>query len=816
VGETLRDLRYGLRGLIKNPVFATVAILTLALGIGATTSIFTVFDAVLLRPLRFRAPERLVRLYSTDRQQGDDRDNTSPANYLDWKRQASCFEGLAGFETSTYNVALGEYPTRVRGASVTPELFSLLGVDAAQGRVLSPDIDVPGAEPTVVVSDALWRGQLEEAPGVVGSRIDLDGEPFTIVGVMPPGFDYPPEAQLWAAARFPVPDPPVDVGDDPAANRGAQYIDVLGRLAEGVSARQAQAEMSALASRLEEEYPETNKDEGVVIVPLQTAIVAEARPLLLLLLGAVGFVLLIACANVANLLLSRASVRERELAIRTALGAGRLRLARQLLTESLLLASLGGVLGLALASWGSEALLALAPEAIPRAAEVSIDVRIVIFTSCVVLGTGLLFGLAPVFQTLRKDTAQAMRHGHGAYTVVGGGRRLRSGLVVAEVGVSLLLLVGTSLMVRTFLELTTVDPGFDPSKTLAAHVALPRAKYAEDHMLRAFQAQVLERLREHPEVQSAGTVLTLPMHWNIHGSLGFVIEGRSTPDGESPAAGYQVVDPDYFRTMGIPLRRGRGFTVADDEEAPQVALVNEALARRLWPDTDPIGHRIAWQRDPETEERLWVTIVGVVGDVHVDGLDVAPRPETYRPYRQDAFPYLTFVVRARTEAAKLAPVLRQAVLAADPAQPLSGLQTMEQVLSRSLDQRRFSMLLLGSFALAALALAAIGLYGVLSFSVAQRSHEIGIRRSLGARPDDIVRQVLGEGLRLVTLGLGLGMLGALVLTRLIEGLIHGVATTDPPSFAAATAVLVLAAALACLVPAARAARVDPMTALRYE
>ncbi len=817
MGHTLKDLRYAWRGLVRNPTFTIVAVVTLSWGIGATSAVFTVVDAVLVRPLRFRSPDRLVRLYSTDQQRGDDRDNTSPADYLDWKDQSRSFEQVAAFESSTYNVVdPGEYPRRVKGASVTPQFFTLLGVDAAQGRVLSPDIDTPQAERSVVVGDTFWRVQLTGAADVVGRRIDLNGEGYTVVGVMPPGFDYPGEAELWVASRFSVPDPPVDVGEDPAGNRGAEYVDVIARLAPDVSLEQAQAEMDAIARRLEEAFPDTNTGEGVAVVPLISSIVSEARPLLLLLLGAVGFVLLIACANVANLLLTRAVQREREIAIRRALGAGRLRIVRQLLAESLLLAVLGGSLGLAVASWGAEALLSLSPQTIPRAAEVSVDLRVVAFTCFVVLGTGLAFGLAPVSQLLRGDVQRAMQRGQGGYTVAGGGGRLRRGLVVAEVALSLLLLVGTGLMVRTFVGLTTVEPGFDPSRTAVAHVALPQARYAEDSQLRAFQAQVLERIRAHPEVESAATVLTLPMHWNIHGALGFTIDGRPTPEGKGPVAGYQVVDPDYFRTLRIPLRRGRLLSAADDERAPQVALVNETLVRRYFTDSDPIGQRITWRNDPDTDRAIWVTVVGVVGDVRVDGLDADPRPETYRPYQQSCFPYLTLVARARHDAASVLPLMREAVLAVDPAQPISGLATLDQVIRSSLGPRRFSMLLLGGFALTALLLAALGLYGVLSFSVSQRSHEIGIRRALGARPRDVARQFVGEGLRLVGLGLALGTVGALALRRAIEGLVYGVPTTDPASFLMAMGVLSMAALLASYLPAARAARLQPMAALRHE
>ncbi len=816
MGVFFRDLRFALRSFARNPGFAAVTVATLTLGIGATTSVFSVVDAVVLRPLPYPEPDRLVRLYATDAQRGDDRDNTSPANFLDWKARSVSFEEVAGFVGGNVNLTHRDHPTRIRGASVTPEFFSVLGVDAARGRVFSPEVDTPGGELALVVSDAFWRSQLGGSRDALGRPVALDDEPYTVVGVMPPGFDYPPGVQLWTAARFRVPDPPVNIGEDPTANRGAQYIDAIARLKSSVSVEGAQAEMGAIAEWLESEYPDSNKDEGIAVVGLQESIVAEARLLLFMLLGAVGFVLLIACANVANLLLARSSQRERELAIRMAMGASRSRIVRQLLTESLLLAACGGVFGVALASWGAEGLLALAPEGIPRAAEVAVDSRVLAFTSLAVMATGILFGLAPVPQLFRHQLQLRMKEGAGGYTVVGGGRRLRRGLVVAEVALSLVLLVGTGMMVRTFMKLTAVEPGFNTSKALVAHVALPRARYDEDDQLRAFQARVLERLQSSPGVEAAGTVLTLPMHWNISGFLGFSIEGRPTPDGEGPSAGYQVVSTNYFRMLSIPLRRGRFFTEADAAEAPQVALVNEALAQRCWPDEDPIGKRISWGTDPDGEGRLWVTIVGVVGDTHVEGLDVPPRPETYRPYRQDPFPYLTLVVRGEGDTATLTSAIRRAVVEVDPGQPVYGVKTMDEVLSSSMAPRRFNMLLLGVFALAALLMAGVGLYGVLSFSVSQRSHEIGIRRALGARPGDVIMQILREGLGLVLVGLAIGTAGALALTRLIATLVHGVSATDPPSYAVGMVILAAVALGASYLPARRAARVDPMVALRYE
>ena len=817
--EATRDVRLGIRSLAKNPVFSLVAVATLALGIGATTSVFTVVDAVILRPLPYPESHRLVRIYGTDSQSGEDRDNVSGANFVDWCEQSTSFEALAGFVGASATVAEGDHPMRIRGVSVTPEFFSVLGVEAILGRVFSPDLDAPGDELKVVVGETFWRHELGGERDVLGSEIRLNDENFTVVGVLPQRFDYPAGTALWTAARFSVPDPPVDLGEDPAQDRGGEYIDVIGRLRPDTTLQVAQAEMAALGDHLAQEYPDSNQGESIAVLPLKESLVSEARPLLLVLLSAVGFVLLIACANVAHLHLVRATRRERELAVRVALGAGRWRITRQLLTESLVLAACGGAIGAALASKGAAALLALAPEGIPRAAEVAVDLRVMAVTAVVVLGTGVLFGLAPLPQLFREGLFLTMRDGRGGHSVTRGGRHLRRGLVVVQVAVSLLLVVGSGLMVRTFLSLLAVDSGLDTSRTLAAHLTLPGARYGEDSELRSFHQQLMEDLRALPEVESVGTVLTLPLHWSIRGNLTYSIQGEPRPEGERPVAGYQVVSEDYFPTLGIPLVRGRFFTEADNEETTQVALINETLARTYWPEGDPTGKRVVWGApDDDGTEVEWLTIVGVVGDTHVDGLDTDPRPELYMPYRQSPSRYLSLVARAAAgvDAAELAPLVRRALSAVDPQQPLHGVTTMDEALSLSLAPRRFNMFLMGVFAAAALALAAIGLYGVLSFSVAQRSHEIGIRRALGANGRDVIRQVLGEASVLVSSGLVLGVLASLALTRLLTSLIHGVVVTDPPSYLAGVLLLVAVALGAAFLPAVRASRVDPMVVLRSE
>jgi putative ABC transport system permease protein len=757
----------------------------------------------------------LVGVFSLE--EGESPDSVSGANFVDWRDRSSSFQGFAGYVGASATLVEGDQPMRIRGVSVTPEFFSVLGVEAAMGRVFSPGQDAPGGESVVVVGNAFWREHLGGEKDVLGRRLELNNELFTVVGVLPPGFDYPAGTALWTAARFRVPDPPVNLGEDPALDRGGEYIDVIARLREGISLEAAQAEMDAVAQQLEEEYPDSNWAEGIALIPLKETLVAEARPLLLVLLSAVAFVLLIACANVAHLHLVRATRREREIAVRQALGAGRGRLARQLVIESVLLPRAGGALGTALASQGAAALLALAPDGIPRAAEVGLDLRVLLVSALMVLGTGVLFGLAPVPQLFRRDSYRAMREGRGGQTATRGGHQLRKGLVVAQVAVSLLLLVGSGLMVRTFLSLLHVEAGFECEQSLAAHLTLPRASYNEDGQLRMFHRDLMAQLRAIPGVESAGTVLTLPLHWSIRGNLVFSMRDQPKPEGQEVGGGFQVVSLDYFQTLGIPLIRGRVFEESDSEESAPVALINETLARIHWPDEDPLGKQVCWG-GPSEDDSDWMTVVGVVGDTHVDGLDIDPRPEIYMPYQQAPARHMSVVVRAApgVEVATLGPLLRRAVMSVDPHQPVHGLVTMEEALSRSLAPRQFNMLLMVVFAAAALLLAAIGLYGVLSFSVAQRSHEIGIRRALGAQGWDVVGQVLGEASLLVASGLGLGVVASLALARLLSGLVYGVVVTDPASYAAGVAVLILVALGAAFLPAVRASRVDPMVALRAE
>ncbi len=808
-----QDVRYALRGFRRAPGFFVVAVVTLALGIGATTSIFSVVNGIVLRPLPFPDPDRLVRLYTTEGSR--DRDNHAGANFVDIKTQNESLEHLAGFSTGRYNVAGLDAPRVVRGATVTSDFFSVFGVNAVLGRTLSPDVDLPGGDRALVISFGLWQSQFGGDVAIIGKSLTVDGTQYSVVGVMPNGFSYPGPTQFWAESEFEVPDPPFDLGGDPSLNRGAQYFNAVGRLGETVTLAQAQGEMNGLAERLEEAYPEANANEGLNVVPLHDSIVGDdLRSTLYVLLGAVGFLLLIACSNVANLLLVRASGRDKEIVVRTALGAGRLRILRQLVSESVVLALVGAVVGLFVAVWGTNALLGFAPEGIPRVSEVGADIRVLAFTISVALGTGVLFGFAPATQLFKSDFQTATAVGGSRQTAGKRRSRLRSGLIVAEVAVSLLLLVGAGLTIRTFVELNKVDPGFDPQTTLSARVEIPEARYQTEAEQQEFYREVVDRVSALPGVQSAGGVLSLPINSGIEGDLIFVIEGRPLVPGEETHGGYQLATPDYFSTLGIPVIRGRVFTAADDADAPRVAVINQALADLYWSDDDPIGKRVTWN-DPG-DDAVWSTIVGIVGDTRHDGLDEPPRPEIFRPYAQVPMPYMTLVVRSPMDMASLTAAVRNTVIDIDPQQPIYEVLSMERVLFDSLGSNRFNMYLLVTFSLTAIVLAGVGLYGVLSFSVAQRSNEIGIRMALGARAGGVVGRVLNEGIRLTIVGLVIGTGAAIGLTRLMSSMIHGVSATDPATFAGGAVLLVAIALAASLIPAHRASKVSPMEVLKVE
>jgi len=812
-GELARDLRFAARSFSRSPGFTVFAALTLAVGIGATTSVFTVADGLLLRPLHLPAPDRLVRVHVTEPSTGEWKDPAAAGTYLDWRAQTHSFKSLAGFRSLSFNLVGGDYPEQIQGVSVTSDFFEVLGVPAALGRTPAPQ---PGEESgrTVVLSHSLWKTRFGSDPTIVGQSLVLNGVSHTVLGVMPADFTFPELTALYVPSPFRVPLAPGS-DDDPGEDLAAQYMSVVGRLADGVSLEVAQAEVTAVSARLAAAHPETKEGEGAAVALLKDDMVENARSTLVLLLGAVGFVLLIACANVANLLMVRATGRQPELAVRMALGAGLARVRRQLLAESVLLSFVGGVPGFLLAIWGTRTLVALAPEGIPRVGEVSVDLRVFGFAALLTLGTAMLFGLAPAVGLSDRGGGLALTSQRGR-TADRRRTRLRDLVVVSEVALSLLLLVGAGLMVRTLRSLEATDPGFDATNTLVAHVALPLAKYDEPGAMEAFYETSLNRVQAIPGVESAATVLTLPMHWALRGSFHFYTEGQPSEDQTERVAGLQVASPDYFRTMRIPVLRGRVIEDTDRLETTMVAVINEALARKFWPNEDPMGRRLTFWGDPEDPETEWATVVGVVGNTRLDGLDHPPVGEVYLAQGQHSLFRSTFVVRTAGDPYSFVPALRDAIGEVDPALPLYGVSSLEDVVAQSLGERRFRMLLLVVFAGIALVLAAVGLYGVLSFSVAQRFREIGIRKALGAPSQGVVIQVVRQGYVKVLVGLSLGVVASVLMSRTLASQVYGVSTTDIVTYVGATVILGGVALLACWIPAMRAARVDPVETMRAE
>ena len=814
MGILAHDLRLAFRSLFRHPGLTVVAVLTMSLGVGASTSMFTLLHRVVIRPLPYPEADHIVRLYTADAQ-GSDRGNWSGANFVDFVAQSTSYQAIAGFVPMRLSVREGAFPVEIPAASVTPAFFQVLGEPPQLGRVLSPASDPPGGERVVVLSHSLWVTRFAADPSVIGRPLALNGEAFTVVGVMPQGFEFPDHTQLWSASRFRSPEPPVPIADDPVADRGSGYFHVVARLQNGVSLPHAMHEAELIAARLEKDYPDTNLGERFVVVPLQETIVGSVRPALLALFGAVGLVLLIACANVANLLLARAAGRAHEIAIRTALGAGRGRVARQLLTESALLGVLGGAGGVVLAFVATHGLVSLAASDLPRAAEVSMDLPVLGFALGVSILSGLLFGLAPVIWLTKSDPATTLRAAGGRGLVGSSYGHTRTALVVAEMAVCLSLLVGAGLLARTLAMLTAQDPGFSESRALTARIFIPGTDIPNDREIRTFQSQVLERMRALPGVISVGAVLSLPIDPGIRGTLGFNIEGRSFEKGSEPVAGYQSASDGYFKTIGIPVLQGRAFTPADGPGGAPVVVVSQAFAERFFPGENPLGKRIAWG-DPEDEGFEWSTVVGVVGNTRFDGLDAEPRVEAYQPMAQAPLPFMTVVLRTSVPPATLTEPLRRAVAELRPSQPVQKIQTMEQVLHDSLARRRFTMVLLWIFASLALTLAAVGLYGVVSFSVAQRSREFGVRMAVGAAAGHILVLVVKESSRVLVAGLLVGGVTTLILGRLITGFLFQVTPTDPLTLVAAAVVLAAVTFLATWIPARRATRIDPMVALRIE
>jgi putative ABC transport system permease protein len=806
------DLTYAIRMLRKHPGFAAAAVITLALGIGANTTIFSVCNAVLFKPLPYAEPERIVML--SERHSDGTLGDVAPANFVDWRDASQSFSAMGAVRASSFapSFILGAQneASRLAGGTVSSSFFTVLGVPFVLGRNFLPEEDRPGKNRVAILSYATWSERFGGDRDIAGKTITLDDESFTVVGVLPANFQFGSTAADFEA-RSQV-DVWVPMALDPQRlQRGAHMLHVIARLRPGMKLAQAQAELDVLAANLARQYPEHNKDIGIAAVPLTDQVTGSVRVALETLLGAVGLVLLIACANVANLLLNRAAARRKEIAVRIALGASRRRLAQQLLTESLLLASLGGLAGFILAFAAIAALTPHLPADLSRAAGITVDTRMLIFTAVISLVTGILFGLGPLFGPWHQSAGESLKENNR--TSSGIQTRLRSALAVTQIAIAITLLIGASLMVKSFWALVHVAPGFRSDSVLTARLSLPRSRYADNEKIAAFEQLLRESLHGQPGIQSAGFATYVPLS-GLENGWSFVIEGRPPlPVGTYNMSNYRPVSPGYFETIGIPLLRGRSFTVADTAESPWVAMINDSMARQYWPAENPIGQRL--QNGPGEK---WRTVIGVVGDVLHDGLDGAPKPEMYLPVEQsmnvESDP--TIVVRTTLDSGAAAVELRGVVSALDPAIPVDRIETMHQLVSGSVAQPRFRTIILTAFSLLALVMASIGIYGVMNYLVIQRTREFGIRLSLGATPSDVLRLVLRRAAMLIGAGVCLGLTGSALLVRFITTLLFGTAPLDPLTFVAVPILLAAVAFAASYIPARRATRIDPIVALRYE
>jgi putative ABC transport system permease protein len=800
----LYDLRYGLRMLMKNPGFTFAALITLALGIASSTAIFSVIDGVLLHPLPYPDSAKVMVVDQTMRSTGARGGASAPANYIDWVAQNDVFSQMSASRGEQCSLSDGDRPERVRGTMTTSTMFPLFGVSPVLGRTLLPSDEQPGHNHVVVLSSELWAHRYGSDSNIIGRQILLNDEPYTVVGVMPPNFQPDSYGELWIPSAFGVPPNSIRPNVDPRPIRGSNYLDVYARLKPGVTIEKARAEMDAIGHQLENQYPVDNRDTGIRVTPLHEEAVGKIRPVLLLLFAAVGFLLFIGCANVANLLLARAATRSREISIRAAMGASRYRLIRQLLTESVMLAVIGGALGALLAAWAIPLLMSMAPPGLRNFKEVGLNGQVLAFSLGVSVITGILFGLVPALSSSSGNPADALKQGERGSTA--GGSRRRAFLIATEVGLSLILLIGAGLMIKSFANLTKVDPGFNPDRLLIFNVGAS-ATADEDRQFQFFQ-QIVERVANVPGAQHVAAVSRLPFSGG-NSTRTFNRPGSTKED----RADIRIATPDYFQTMGMPLVRGRNFTEHDTKGSALVAIINEQTAMEVFPGEDPIGQYIE-NYGPKDEK---LQVVGVVGNVRHLALETAPRPELYQPLGQDMWPGLFVAVRTAPEnPLTLLPAVQQAVWSVNKSVPLGNPRTMNDMIARTLLQKKFTMLLLSIFAAAALLLAAIGLYGVISYSVAQRTRELGIRIALGAQRSDVLRLILRQGMTLVAAGVIFGIAASLGLTRLIASLLYGISASDPTTFFFLSAALVFVAFIACWLPARRASAVDPIVALRAE
>jgi len=807
--DMFQDLRYGARMLFKQPGFTVVAVITLALGIGANSAIFSVVNSLLLRPLPFKAPDRLFQVWEANIKRGRTRMPVSYPNFADWRDQNHVFEQMAAYSDETFNLTGVDEPERIQGETVSPAFFPMLGIKPLLGRLLLGEEDHPNKVFSVVMGEQLWRRRFNSDPQIIGQAIGLNYESFIVVGVVPQVRDVPELSEgieLWVSMAHAQ-------GFD---NRRGHYLSVIARLSPAMTREQAQVEMDTISGALASQYPNSNTDLSVRLVPVQDQIVGDFKTALLVLLGAVAFVLLIASTNIANMLMARAAGRQKEIAVRVALGAGRWRLIRQLLTESLLLSVCGGAIGLLLALWGVHLLVVFGPSDLPRAGEIAVDGRVLGFTLAVSLITAIIFGFVPALHASRPDLNEALKESGRSATGASRQRRLRSLLVVGEIALSLVLLVGAGLLMRSFLNLQKVNPGFNPQNVLTLRISLRGPRYEKAAPVIAFYDQLLDKVRTLPGVESVGTRSHIPIAADEdYANLSFAIEGRMPDPANRSTAFYNSVSPDYFRTMEIPVLEGREFDPHDDRKSRNVIIINETLARRYFSGEDPIGRRMTLN-DENPKEEDWATIIGVVQDTKPRKLDAEPAAEMYMPFAQEPGRGMGLMIRTRNRPESIVSAVRSAAQSIDKDQPIHNVRTMERVMSEAVAAPRFRTVLLGVFAVVALLLAMVGVYGLMSYAVAQRTHEIGIRAALGAQPGDALRLMLRQGMKLALAGLVSGVPAAFALTRLMESLLFVVGARDVLTFGIATVVLALVAFAACYLPARRASHIDPLVALRHE
>jgi putative ABC transport system permease protein len=816
----IQSIRLAFRTLLKTPGFTAVAIITIALAIGANTAVFSLVNALLIKPLPFKAPENLVLLFEKFSAQGLDQIPVSAPEYLDWEKQTSSYERIAAFNFADFNLTGGDTPERISGAVVTPSLFPLLGVSPIKGRAFNDAEFGEGNDNVVVISERLWRRRFNSDPQLLGTQVSINGRSVTVVGIMPANFEFPlplfgvqggtfaERVDMWR---------PVAFTKNELESRGSRSYGVIGRLKPGVSIAQAQAEANTIVANwhtlFKDNYNPATKF-GATLYPLHNLVIGGMRPALMILLGAVAMVLLIACANLTTMLLARAGAREREFAIRLALGAGRMQLVRQMLAESILLAVIGGSAGVVLAIWGLDLLRSIGSQTVPRLAEVSLDLRVLSFTLVIAVGTGIMIGLIPALASGKPELTEALKEGGRGATSGLRRNRLRSSLVIAEVALALVLLVGASLLLKSFVRLQNVQPGFEPNNVLTMEVALPVLKYPRGKPVADFYAEATRRIKALPGVEAVGFTSILPLS-GTNSDSSFGIEGRDhMAEKVFPDEEIRNITPEYFSVLKVPLLAGRFFNDGDQFEGPDVAIVNNSLAKKWFPNQDAVGKRITFS-DPRKPDVKWVTIVGVVGDMRHRGLDLEPKPEYYLPHNQRPYRGMILAVRSGQDSRSLTGAIRREISKLDPDLPAANVRTLEQVAADSIAPRKLSVVLIGVFAAVALVLASVGIYGVMSFLVVQRTHEMGVRMALGAQRGDVLRLVIGRAAKLVLIGTGAGLVLGIMSSRALRALLFNVGAFDPMTFLGVTLALIAVSLLASYIPAVRATKADPMIALGH-